>query len=131
MSGPRAADAEPDGAPNRIAGTAVLTQELLLPPGAVFEARLEDVSIADARAVELGRTTIAQPGESPIGFTIEFDPGNVDPRHRYAVRAQIRVDGELWFTSDSMYPVLTPGAGRRVELALKSVRRNVQPGAAP
>ncbi|RIK22149.1 MAG: hypothetical protein DCC53_04625 [Chloroflexi bacterium] len=42
-------------------------------------------------------------------------------RTLYSVRAQITVDGVLWFTSDTIAPVLTRGAGTDVELVLVRV----------
>ena len=60
-----------------VIGTASYRERIALPPGAVFEAVLEDVSLADAPAVELGRTTIADPGNPPFAFEIDFDPAEV------------------------------------------------------
>jgi uncharacterized lipoprotein YbaY len=37
----------------------------------------------------------------------------------YSVRATIHVDGKLWATTDSHYPVLTREDGNKVELLLQ------------
>ena len=58
-----------------------------------FEAVLEDVSVADAPATELGRATIADPGNPPFDFEIAFDPDDVEPERTYSVRAQVSVGG--------------------------------------
>ncbi len=57
----------------------------------------------------------------PIRFTMPYYAGKIDPSLTYAVRAVIRVDGRLWFTSDTHYPVLTRGAGNTVDVLLKRV----------
>lgn len=101
-----------------VSGTATFQQRLALPAGAVFEARVVDVSRADAPAAVVGSTRIDNPGNPPIAFAIDVDPAKIDQRHRYAVRATIRADGRLMFTTDTVYSVLTQGAGRDVALQL-------------
>ncbi len=109
-----------------IEGAATYRERIALPPNAVFEALLQDVTIADASATEIARTTIPRPSSPPIRFSIAFDPLRIDPRRTYSVRARILVDGTLWFTSDAAYPVLTRGAGRTVDIVLKMVRPDAQ-----
>ena len=104
-----------------IEGTATHRERIALPPDAEFEAVLQDVSRADAPAMELGRTTIPNAPMPPIRFTIPYDAAAIVPSHSYAVRAVIRVDGKLWFTSDTHHPVLTRGAGHTVDILLKRV----------
>jgi putative lipoprotein len=104
-----------------IEGTATYHERIVLPPNAEFEAVLQDVSRADAPAMELGRATLPNAPMPPIRFTIPYDAAAIVPSHSYAVRAAIRADGKLWFTSDTHHPVLTRGAGNAVEIPLKRV----------
>ncbi len=101
-----------------VSGTATYRERIALPPNAVFEATLEDVSRADAPAVVLGRTGI-ESARVPVEFTIAYDPARIDARHRYVVRAGIRVDGRLMFTTDAAYPVLGIDGVRHVDLLLR------------
>lgn len=110
-----------------IEGSAAYRERIALPAGAEFEAVLQDVSRADAPAMEIARATIANAPSPPIRFTIPFEPARIDASHAYVVRAVIRVDGALWFTSDRAYPVLTRGAGSSVDIAL--VRAGEPPAA--
>ena len=105
--------------PTVVTGTATYRERIALPPNAVFEATLQDVSVADAPSAEIARTTIDRPPQVPIPFTIAIDPARVDPRRTYSVRGTILVDGKPWFTSDVAYPVLTRGAGSSVTMLLK------------
>ncbi len=107
--------------PSAIEGTATYRERVALPPSAEFEAVLQDVSRADAPAMEIGRTTIPNAPMPPIRFTIPYDAAKIEPSHSYAVRAVIRVDGRLWFTSDTHHAVLTRGAGNTVEILMKRV----------
>jgi copper homeostasis protein (lipoprotein) len=113
--------AAPLAAAQTITGTASWAQRTALPPNAVFEARVEDVSRADAPSVVLGRTRIENPGSPPIAFSIDVDPARVDARGRYSVRATVSVDGRLTMTTDRVAPVLTQGHGREVSLMLRAV----------
>jgi copper homeostasis protein (lipoprotein) len=101
----------------RIEGTATYRERMALPPGAIFEAFLEDVSIADARSTVVARATIHGPSQPPIQFSIPYDPARIDSRRAYAVRARILFDDRAQFKSEGE-PVLTRGAGRSVDLLL-------------
>lgn len=104
-----------------VSGVATYRERIALPPGASFEATLEDTSRADAAAIVLGQVVIDEP-RTPIRFEIPYDPSAIAPGRAYAVRARIVVDGQLWFTTDHIYRVLTRDSGDSVEIVLKSVR---------
>jgi uncharacterized lipoprotein YbaY/heat shock protein HslJ len=111
-----------------VKGTATYLQRIVLPTQAVFEARVEDVSKADAPAEVIGSVSIEGPGNPPIAFSIGIDPERIKEDHSYSVRATITVDGKLYFTTDQAYPVLTRGHGSEVHLTLH--RANAQKSAA-
>lgn len=119
----------PATAPAVISGTATYRERMLLPPGSRLEVGLQDVSLADAPAITLAMQRIDDPGAPPFKFQLEYDPAAIDPSHTYAVRATIRNDGRLMFTTDTVYPVLTRAAGTSVDLLL--VRVSEAPASAP
>lgn len=102
-----------------VQGTATYRERIRMPPNAVFEATLEDVSRVGARAEVIARIRNEQPGNPPIPFLIAFDPARINPSHRYAVRARILVDEKPWFTTDLHHPVLTAGAGSEVQILMR------------
>lgn len=114
------------GAPAVVRGQASYRERIALPPDAVFEATLEDVSRPGAKAEVLGTVRLEKAGPVPIRFEIPYDPAKVDPRHSYAVRARILRGDRLLFTTDTVHPVLTRGAGREVELLLVRSRAKVE-----
>ena len=63
-----------------LTGTALIRERIALPPGATLEAVIEDVALADAPAIVLGRTENEALDQSPIGFSIDYDPAALDPR---------------------------------------------------
>lgn len=105
----------------QVKGTASYKERIVLPPNAVLEVTLEDVSKADAAAEVLGRTRVEQPGNPPFRFEITYDPSRINPRHSYAVRARILADGRLLLITDRSYPVLAAGQGTEVALLLRRV----------
>jgi len=101
-------------------GTATYRERMALPPGAVFEAVIEDTSKADAPAVILGRSEVTSI-QVPVSFSIAYDPAKLDPRARYSVRTRILVEGRLWFTSDTRHPVLRDAGDSRVDIVMRRV----------
>lgn len=108
-------------AAQRITGTATKRDRMALPPEAVFEATVEDVSRADAPATTVGAVRIEGPGQVPIAFSIDVDPRRVEASHTYAVRASLFIGGQMRYTTDTRHPVLTQGAATRVEILLVPV----------
>jgi uncharacterized lipoprotein YbaY len=102
-----------------IQGTATYRERIALPPTAVFEATLEDVSRVDAPADVIARTRVDSPPAPPIRFEISYDPARIQPTHRYVVRARIAVGAQLIFTTDTGYPVLTAGNPATVSMMLR------------
>jgi len=85
-----------------IDGTATYRERMALPPSAVFEATLEDVSRADAPAEMIAETRVASPGNPPIKFSLPYDPAKIRAGHRFdvddlpshpGVRARCRTGG--------------------------------------
>jgi putative lipoprotein len=104
-----------------ITGTATFRERMALPPGAILEVTLEDVSRAGAPAESVASTRITSPGNPPIGFALAYDPARIRADHRYSVRARIVLNGKLLFTTDSASPVITGGNPISVSLSLRRV----------
>jgi copper homeostasis protein (lipoprotein) len=105
--------------------TASYRERIALPQSAVFEAFLEDVSIADAKAELISQISISNFVSPPIHAVIGYDREKIIPEKVYAVRARILVDGKIKFTSDKIYPVITRGANKNVDLLLRMVQQNI------
>jgi uncharacterized lipoprotein YbaY/heat shock protein HslJ len=101
-----------------VSGSATLREKVALPPDAVFEATIEDVSRSDAPSLVLGRVAWRDPGSPPIRFQIPYTPRLVQANRRYIVRAQIRSADRLLYTTDTAVPVF--GAhGTRADVVLR------------
>lgn len=101
-------------------GSASYRERIAVPPGAVLEVELYDVSRQDAPAPRLSAITLR--AESvPVAFQLLYDPAMIDERHSYAVSAKLVVDGETVFRSTSVHAVLTRGAPDRVEILMEKM----------
>lgn len=106
-----------------VTGTVFYRERSALPPNAVVQVQLADVSRADAAAVVLGEQTIELKGKQvPIPFEINYDPQKIDPRFTYAVSARITVDGKLWFISTTRYSVITNNQPVKVDILVQRVK---------
>jgi putative lipoprotein len=95
----------------------------------VLEVELLDISRQDVAAVRIAQASIPVQGQVPIAFTLPFDPARIEERFTYAVRGEIRVAGQVAFRTDRVFPVLTRGAGNRVDLLLVRARESASPAA--
>ena len=113
-----------------VRGEATYRERLAVPPGAQLEVVLQDVSRADAPAQAIGSVTLSDIGQPPYRFEIPYLPELIVASHRYSVRAQLTHQGQLLFTTDRTYPVITAGNPTEVQLLLKRVEAQ-RPASAP
>ncbi|MUK66211.1 YbaY family lipoprotein [Aliivibrio fischeri] len=108
-----------------VTGTVGYRERIALPANAVVTVTLEDISLADAPSKTITEQTF-EVGEnsSPFAYSLEFNTADIQANHRYAVRATIKVDGKLRFTTDTNYAVITDEATTLdQDLLLKGVRQ--------
>ena len=72
-------------------GTVVFRERMALPPDAVTEVTLADVSLADAPARTIAETRVSG-RRIPAPWTLRFDSRRIDPRHSYALQAENAAD---------------------------------------
>lgn len=109
-------------------GTVSLRERIVLPPDAVLDVALEDVTSPDEPPHVLGRAHVEPAGRLPIRFGVGYAPARIDPRHSYALRAAIKQGDTLMFVTDIAYPIkaeaLAQGEPSRADLLL---RRSTDP----
>jgi putative lipoprotein len=110
-----------------VTGTVTYLQRSALPPSAVIEVQLQDVSKMDVPAEVIGTQTIEANGNQvPFPYVLKYDPAKIDPTHRYSVRATIKDGGKLLFTSTTVNPVIANGAPTsNVEIVVEPVASSV------
>ena len=100
------------GSGDSVSGEVRFHREVALPEGSTVTVVLQDTSLADASAIELGRDVIADAERLPIRFRIEYDGGAIERRNEYTLSARVESGGELFYINDTVHPVLTGGAPR-------------------
>ena len=111
------------GATAVVTGTVTYRERMLLPPDAVIQVSLLDVSLMDVPAKLISRQEIRPEHAVPVAFSLPYDPEAIDGRMTYAVQARISSGDRLLFITDTSYQVLTRGRPDHVDLVLKRVQR--------
>lgn len=101
-----------------VTGSVVYRERIALPPDAVVEVRLLDVSRMDVASTPIAKQTITAQHQIPIAFELHYNPDEIDERMSYAVRATIRIGEKALFVTNRSYPVLTRGNPDHVDLVL-------------
>ena len=92
-----------------ITGTVFYRERIALPPEAVVRVTLEDASRADTTSVVIAETRFQASGGPPYAFALGYDPALIDDRGRVTLRATIRVDERLLFSSTEHIPPFEAG----------------------
>jgi uncharacterized lipoprotein YbaY len=105
-----------------VTGTVAYLPRIALPPQAVVEVKLLNVSRADAPAITIAEQIISTNGRQvPIPFSLSYDPEAIDPQHRYAVQARILINDRLRWINTTQYPVITQGNPSIVDILVQFV----------
>jgi heat shock protein HslJ len=124
LLGPVPSRAALPSAKQTIHGTATYRERVALTHGAVFEARLLDVSRPGGSGPTLARMLWSNPGQVPISFELHYDPRRLEARRTYVVRATITEGNWVRFTGEA--PYAAPGRGReaRVTVLMRAMGRD-------
>ncbi len=91
-----------------VTGSIAYRERIALPDNAQVTVSLLDVSRVDAPAEVIATQSIATKGQQvPFAFHLDYKPEQIKANNRYSVRATIKVDGKLRFTTDQANSVLT------------------------
>lgn len=101
---------QPADETRHLEGEVFYLQRMALPPAATLSVSLQDISLADAPAVELARQNGPIQSQVPLAFRLNYDPAKVQPNHRYAVSARIELDGRLMFINTEQHSVKLDGS---------------------
>lgn len=95
-----------------LSGTVYYRERMALPPEAMVQVQLADVSRADAPAQVIAETQVPAGPGTPTSWSLEYPTALIEAGHSYALSARITVGTELMFLSTERHAVLTGGADR-------------------
>ncbi len=104
-----------------VTGTVTYRERIAMPEDAVVIVSLEDTSLMDVPAEQIGVQVIESPGNVPVSFSVGFVPAAIVDNHSYSVRATITSGDRLLWTTDTNYPVITRGNPLTADLLLVAV----------
>ncbi|MGD8358709.1 MAG: META domain-containing protein [Lysobacterales bacterium] len=107
-----------------ITGTVWYRERKALPPGAEVKVVLENQSRMDAPAEEITDYTHIVDGPGPFRYRLVYDPTKIDERMRYGLRATIRNQGQLLFTSTEHIDPFASPVGEPIEIMVSMVGAN-------
>lgn len=87
-----------------VKGDVWFRERIALPPNAVLNVQLQDVSRADAPAIVIAKKQMTDV-MTPMAFSFVVDENKLNPRHTYTIGAKIMVDGQLMFINTQAYRV--------------------------
>jgi uncharacterized lipoprotein YbaY/heat shock protein HslJ len=93
-----------------VTGRVVAQEPASLPETAQIEIQVNDISLADAPATQVGGQIISGITQFPIDYEATYNAGAIDPRHTYGLNVRITdAQGNLLYINTQAYPVITQG----------------------
>lgn len=92
-----------------VSGEVSYLARIAMPPKNTLTVRLQDVSRADAPAVDLGKQVITDAAGVPVAFAVRYNPAEVRPEGVYVISATLEADGRVMFRTTEQFRVITKG----------------------
>lgn len=115
--------------PLNVMGTVNYRERSDLPPGALVEVTLFDVTRGAAEAQVVATQSIALDGRRvPVAFDLVVQPGWRKAKGSYVLRAQVVTrNGKVLYASDKDYPVTLSKEPPSLEILVKPVKKGAAP----
>src|SRR5215216_2520234 len=105
-----------------VTGTINLRQRVTLPNNAVVTIQLADASRQGAPAPVLAQQSFSANGaQAPFPFTLQYDKGQITTNGIYIVQGNIKVDGQVRYTTTQAFRVITQGNPTSIGVTLDAV----------
>lgn len=105
-----------------VTGTANIRQRIALPNNAVITMQLADTSRQGAPAQVIAEQSFSANGaQAPFPFTLQYDKGRITTNGVYIVQGNIKVNGQVRYTTTVAYRVITQGSPTNVSVTMEAV----------
>jgi putative lipoprotein len=106
--------------PATLTGSVSYRERIALPPDAVVNVLLLDVSMLGVPPRVVAKQVIRPEGQLPIPFVLEYDRAAIDPTHRYGLRANIMdANGRMLWINIVIVPVFRESSPEQFEIVLQ------------
>lgn len=117
-----------------VSGTLTYRERATLPANAVVTVQVARVVANRAPEVVAEQRFTTNGAQPPFRYSIPYDTTRIDANSQYTVQSNISVGGQIRYTTNTLYPVITRGAPtQNVNMTLVSSGRlpNTSGGASP
>lgn len=105
-----------------VTGTINLRQRATIPNDAVVTIQLADASRQGAAAPVLAQQSFSAKGaQAPFPFTLQYDKGQITTNGVYIVQGNIKVNGQVRYTTTTAFRVITQGNPTSIGVTLDAV----------
>lgn len=94
-----------------VSGTITYRDRIAIPANAVVTVQIAEVPAAGRPGAVIAEQRFTTNGaQPPFRYSITYDPARIDAAKQYTVQSNISVGGQLRYTTNSVYRVITGGA---------------------
>lgn len=104
-----------------VTGTINIRQRIALPNNAVVTAQLAEVRQGASGLVIAEQTFTTNGAQPPIPFTIQYDKARINTNSIYIVQGNIKINGQVRYTTTTQYRVITQGNPTNVAVIMDTV----------
>jgi len=105
-----------------VTGTATIKPSATLPSNAVITMQLADASHQGTPAQVISEQSFSSNGaQAPFPFTLQYDKARIVTNGTYIVQGNIKVNGQLRYTTTVAYRVITQGNPTNVSVTMNAV----------
>jgi putative lipoprotein len=105
-----------------VTGTINTRQRITFPNNAIVTIQLADVSRQGAPAQVLAQQSFSTNGaQAPFPFTVQYDKGQIATNGTYIVQGNIKINGQLRYTTTTAFRVITQGNPTTIGVTMDAV----------
>jgi putative lipoprotein len=104
-----------------VTGTVNLRQRIALPNNAVVAVQIAEVRQGAPALVIAEQTFTTNGAQSPIQFSIQYDKARVNTSAVYIVQGNLKINGQLRYSTSSQYRVITQGNPTNVAVTMDGI----------
>src|SRR5690349_16296203 len=105
-----------------VTGTINIRQRVTIPNNAIITIQLANIVRQGAPAQVLAQQTFSANGaQPPFPFTLQYDKGQITTNGIYIVQGNIKVNGQLRYTTTSAFRVITQGSPTAISVTMDAV----------
>lgn len=93
-----------------VSGTLTYRERTTLPANAVVTVQIARVAANSAPQVVAEQRFTTNGAQPPFRYSLPYDPARIDPNATYTVQSNISVGGQIRYTTNTIYRVITGGA---------------------